>query len=112
MPQSIMHNAQHVKSGFSTVTVDTNSTEIVSPSPDRVLLIICPPSTGTLTISIGTSVVAGEGMNLQVSDSPMVITAEQMKDLSFRGWKGIMDAGSATIGVFEGIYYPHDDGYD
>jgi len=107
-----LHYAQHVKTGFRTVSVSTASIELCSPSPDRVLLVICPPSTGTLTISIGTSVVAGEGMNLQVSDSPMVITAEQMKDLSFRGWKGIMDAGSATIGVFEGIYYPHDEGYD
>ena len=107
-----LHYAQHVKTGFRTVSVSTASIELCSPSPDRVLLVICPPSTGTLTISIGTSVVAGEGLNLEVSDSPLVIGIDNMMDLPFRGWKAIMSAGTASIGIFEGLYYDHPNGDD
>tara|TARA_R100000306_G_C4372867_1_gene140730 strand:- start:154 stop:489 length:336 start_codon:yes stop_codon:yes gene_type:complete len=106
MPEA-MHYAQHISSGFRTVSVSTASTLLVSPSPDRALLVICPPSAGTLTISTGVSVVADAGINLQVGDTPMILNIHNSYDLPFRGWQAIMSAGTATIGVFEGMYTGH-----
>jgi len=56
--------------------------------------------------------VAGEGLNLEVSDNPLVIGIDNMMDLPFRGWKAIMSAGTASIGIFEGLYYDHPNGDD
>ena len=108
MPYDLMHDAAHIKTGFRTITVSTTSVELVSPSPNRVLLVICPPSTGTLTVAIGPSVVSGEGLNLQVGDTATTLTARTHFDMPFRGWKAILDASSAEIGIFEGYYFPHD----
>jgi len=108
VPYDLIHDAAHVKTGFRTITVSTSSVELVSPSPNRVLLVICPPSTGTLTVAIGPSVVADQGLNLQVGDTAASINSKTHFDMPFRGWKAILDSGSAEIGVFEGFYVPHD----
>lgn len=81
------------------------SSRLAPANPDRVLLLVMPPSTNLIHVSPEIVTVAGAGWALGADSLPLVIDLKTYGDLVTQEWSVISDAGAPTVRVYEG-YLP------
>lgn len=87
-------------------TVTTASTQLVDRNERRTLLIIYPPPSGTLTVSILTPVVANVGVTLQTTSPPLIMSIQTHGQLLYKAWYAIHSAGGVQCTFHEGVLDP------
>lgn len=93
---------REVRSGQIRVPISAASVGVVANSPSRYCLVLCPPSTGTMTLSILPEAVANEGIVLAAGNAPVIFTVDDHGDLATRAWSAIHHTGAAVFTAIEG----------
>lgn len=100
---------EDVRIGRDTATVEhivllTNaSLPVIDHSRERTKLVIYPPLSGTLTLSIANPVIAGRGIILPAASPPIVMNVETHGDAVTKQWYGIHSVGNVRFTWYEGI---------
>lgn len=89
--------------GVSVAVLSVTSAQIISPSPTRVFLIFCPPSSGTVTLLPSVSVVAGSGIQLPSTGNNLVLNIKDVGDIVTKSWSAIASAGTPSFAIIEGF---------
>ena len=91
---------RETKGNSQNLTIATTSTLLLSPSPDRIAIIIGTPSTAN--IRIGTNPFGSflNGILISTTSQPFMIDLVKYGDLVRRGWFAIATGGAATVTVF------------
>lgn len=82
-------------------SLTTTAKALAGHAPDRFALILCAPSSGTITWSTEASVANGEGIAIAAGGAPVILKLTDVGDLVRRQWFGIMSAGTVTIHWYE-----------
>ena len=89
--------------GIQNLIALTNASQrIVDQSPDRVMLTIYPPVSGTATIAMSADVAVNVGITLTSEDHPIKLNIIDDGDLVTKAWYGIHSAGGVTLAIYEG----------
>lgn len=72
-------------------------------SPKRTLLIFYPPVSGTTTLSIGNTAVAGSGVTMTANSSPLILDIQKQGNLVTQRWFAIHSAGGVNCVFHEGL---------
>jgi hypothetical protein len=91
------------RSGTREVSLTTAGAQVVANSPNRIGLLFCPPSNGTVYLTIETTVGSGDGFALTAGDPPIHFDLRHHGDLATRAWIGRLAVGTATMNVIEQI---------
>lgn len=81
----------------------TSSRAVISPSLERVVLTIIPPSSGSVTLSNGTVTADGAGLYLTAGQAPVSFHVDIHGDVVRQGWYAKYTAGATGISWVEGI---------
>jgi hypothetical protein len=82
------------------VEMTTTPRPIVEVDQFRTTLIISAPSAGILTLSFLPTVTANNGIRLNTTDPPLILTLQKHGSIVTRMIYGIMSAGTINIGVW------------
>lgn len=85
------------------VTLSNASKPVIDYAKERTKLIIYPPPSGTLTLSLRSPVVAGKGIVVPSTAPPLVMNVETHGDAVEKIWYGIHSVGGVTFAWYEGI---------
>lgn len=91
-----------VASSQGTAPVTTTAQRLIQEDPMRVLLIILPPASGTLTVGIAPFTAAGKGYAIPSTGSPFKLDIKKEGTLCTHAWFVVHDVGSVDINWFEG----------
>jgi hypothetical protein len=86
-----------------TKTVGTVSTPILPANPKRITLLFSGDGTNTITISFGSSAVAGAGLVLTPTNPHARLDVADVGELLWSPIECIASAAGATLTVFEGF---------
>lgn len=88
-------------SSQKSVSVGTSAGSFLPAIPNRIGLIISPPQSGLITLSLEKQASpGGAGVSLYPGNDPLILTASEHGDLPSRAWTAI-GASAETIGVIE-----------
>lgn len=92
-------------STVQTATLTTTVSTLVEADPRRVSLVISPPITAGVTVTISTesSFNDGEGLTVFAGVMPFWLTTDWFGDAVSKRWYGRVSAGSETIGYLETV---------
>lgn len=85
----------------SDLVVGNTSRSLVSASPGRIALLICPPSAGSITVSLDQTAVLGNGITLASTSSPVRLNIQHDGALLTRPMWVIADAGNRRLSIIE-----------
>ena len=83
------------------VSVGTSSTSFLKAAPRRVAIIVSAPQTNRVTLSLDPSAILDQGLTLQPSTDPLVLTVERHGDLVTRRWTAISSTVTQGVSVIE-----------
>lgn len=81
-------------------TVPVTSIVLLESDSNRFSIVISPPSAGTLTLSFAETAIANEGIRIDTTGEPFILTLKEHGSLVTRRITAIMSAGSIPIGIW------------
>ena len=99
-PESIRYG-RRTTSSQQLVIVGTSSVTFLVSSPRRVAIIVSAPPTNRFTLSLQTTAVLDQGINVYPTGQPLVLTIETHGDLVTRAWTAISATASQSVTVIE-----------
>lgn len=100
---------EDIRIGRRTVTrelraiIANTSGIFVQSSPKRTVLVFLPPPSGVLTLSMDDPVTGNQGIVLNTSSPPIVMTVQQWGDVTKRNFFAIHSVGGVVCTAFEGV---------
>lgn len=85
------------------IRLTTANKIVIDASPNRVTLIIYPPLSGTLTLSLTPVAIAGKGVVLVPASSPLHFDIRKHGNLVCQAWHGIHSVGGVNMVYQEGL---------
>lgn len=73
--------------GVRTLTLDGGDQPLLSPAPSRVSLVICAPSSGTVTLTVEVAATEYQGIVLAAGQPPLILDVHRHGELVTRGWR-------------------------
>lgn len=84
------------------VTVALTNTEFIDYDAKRVMLIIFPPASGTLTISVGKDPATNSGITLPSTGNPIVLDIKIHGQLVTKAFTAVHSAGAVKCYYYQG----------
>lgn len=89
------------RSAQVTKEIGATSTPFIPGNPDRFALLIENPPSGTLTVSLESTAVSGEGITFSAAHFPLVLNIKDHGDLVRRPWSAIHSVGGVRCTYIE-----------
>lgn len=83
------------------VAIATTSSLLIAANPRRWAVLISAPTANALTVSLGPTAVAAEGIRLAAGQSPLYLTHDDYGCAIHEQLTAIMETAGTTIGVWE-----------
>jgi hypothetical protein len=94
---------RHTRTVEHIFTLQANSQPVIDYSKRRTKLIIYPPVSGKLYLSIANPATNNNGIQLVSTSQPIIMSIETHGDMVTKQWYGFASAGGITFTWYEGI---------